>query len=44
MRHKFSHIEVVNKRRVDEMEDNPARRNLRYEVHCQPAGAANASK
>lgn len=29
--------EVVRKRRFDYMEDNPARRDLRYEVRCKSA-------
>lgn len=28
--------EVVKKRKFDYMEDNPARRDLRYEVRCKP--------
>ncbi|MCK6371584.1 MAG: hypothetical protein L6Q83_09740 [Gammaproteobacteria bacterium] len=28
-------FEIVNKRRFDFMEDNPARRDLRYEVRCK---------
>ncbi len=34
--------EVLGKRAFGEMEDNPARRNLRYEVRCMSAGAADA--
>ena len=29
--------DVVKKRKFDYMEDNPARRDLRYEVRCRPA-------
>ena len=36
--------EVIKKRKFDELEDNPARRNLRYEVRCKPGGTANASQ
>ena len=32
--------EVMGKRRFRELEDNPARRDLRYEVRCKPAAAA----
>jgi hypothetical protein len=28
--------EIVKKRRFDYMEDNPARRDLRYEARCKP--------
>lgn len=29
--------EVLQRRRFGELEDNPARRDLRYEVRCKPA-------
>lgn len=28
--------DIVNKRKFGDMEDNPARRDLRYEVRCKP--------
>jgi len=31
--------EIIEKRKFDYMEDNPARRDLRYEVRCKPAAA-----
>ncbi len=34
--------EVVGKRRFDELEDNPAHRDLRYEVRCRSGAPANA--
>ncbi len=34
--------EVVGKRRFDELEDNPAHRDLRYEVRCRSGGPASA--
>ena len=36
--------EVVSRRKFDEMEDNPAHRNLRYEVRCKPAAIVDAPK
>jgi hypothetical protein len=34
--------EVTGKRKFRELEDNVARRNLRYEVRCKPAATADA--
>ncbi|MCC7257906.1 MAG: hypothetical protein IT486_06010 [Gammaproteobacteria bacterium] len=36
--------EVVGKRRFDAMEDNPARRDMRYEVRCLSSGTGHASQ
>lgn len=36
--------EIVGRRRFRELEDNPARRDLRYEVRCRSAAGADAPK